>query len=250
MPRGRGLRIRLTRIPGITAKGVLAKPLYLTPLGPFSVSEEASHREYETHRSGQYSIPAQGPATARMLRDAGPIETMTIDWDAPWMIENNDPQEVKAELGAVLRSRKPVELLAIMKLGQGPEELRMYVTLRRSTRELRPGEADTRYWTIEIREYRKNEMDRKSADAANDRLPRTVTLHTGDTLESLAARWHGSPNSWRSVGNANGLRAWGRRTPIVNSSRFKAGDRFKIPKKPGSVAADRGLLAVPGGRRR
>lgn len=239
--RPEGLRVRLSRVRGLTAKGLLTKPLYLpVVMGPFTVSEEAAHREYETHSAGQFSVPAQGPATARMLRDLGDLETMALDWQAPWLIEWRDPQEVKRELNGILRSRTPVELLAILRLGGGPEEVRMLVTLRRNQVELRPGEADTRYWTVSVKEYRRTEAERRTADARKDKLPTRHKLTATDTLESLATKYHHTRSTWRDIANGNGLRSWGARTPIVNSSQFKVGDYIKIPQVIDTLTAAKG----------
>jgi hypothetical protein len=237
----RGLRVRLSRIPGETAKGVLRSPVYLpVVLGPFTVSEEASHFEYDTHRAGQFSVPAQGPKTARSLRDLG-LDTLTLDWQASWL-DYTDPRRFMNAVNDVLRARSPVLLLATLQFGD-PEEFRAPVTLRRTTRELRPGEADTRYWTLEVREWRNASLSRRTADPKNDRLPARHHLTATDTWSSLAQKYHHTSMTWRVIAKKNGLPQWGARTPIVNSTKFKVGDIVTIPKAPPQIADPGGTMA-------
>lgn len=227
----KGLRVRLSRARGLTAKGVLREPLYLpVVLGPFGFTEEALHEEYQTVSAGQFSVPGQGGSTARQLRDLG-LETMTLDWKARWLIEWKSPTVVRRELYAILRSRTPVELLAILRWGGGPEELRMLVTLRSLARELRPGEADTRYYSLAVREYRKTGAD-KQADSRSDNLPTRHRLGPDDTFSSLAQKYHHTSVSWRSIRDANGISNWGPRTEVWKHAKFKIGDYVKIPVPP------------------
>lgn len=235
-----GLRVRLSRARGLTKKGVLNEPMYLpVVLGPFNFTEEALHEEYQTVSAGQFSVPGQGGATARQLRDLS-LETLTLDWKARWLIEYKDPQDVRRELNAVLRAKTPVELLAILRWGGGPEELRMLVTLRSLSRELRPGEADTRYYSLALREYRKTVADKK-ADSRFDNLPTRHRLTADDTLTSLALRYHHTALSWRSIRSANGLSTWGPRTPLWKHAKFKVGDYAVIPVPPPQFAMFTGI---------
>lgn len=220
------LRVRLSRIPGETPRGILDKPLYLPAvLGDFTVVEEASFEEYQTHRAGMFSAPASGPATARQLRTVD-LQALTIDWRAPW-VTYSSPRHVMNTLNAILRSRRPVELFAIRRHGD-PSELRMHVNLRRLERTLRPGEADTRYWSIAITEWR-NPRTRRRSDHESLNFPLSIQIDKKTTLHSLAARWYKDSTQWRLIGGANGLDAWGPRTAIVKSGLFKAGQKVIIP---------------------
>jgi nucleoid-associated protein YgaU len=242
--RGPGLRVRLTALPGITPKGVLTQPLYLpVVLGPFSFSEEADHREYTTVSAGEYSVPAAGPASARRLRSTS-LETLTVDWHnyARWLVNPSlTPREARSELYRVLRSRQPFELLAILQLGSDePEELRMKATLRAINRELRPGETDTRYYSLELREWRDASMERRGrgrreghrsvSTHRGERLPTTHRLTAETTLHSLSRNHYGVASGWRIIARENGIKNWGPATPIVQSKRWKVGDKVKIPK--------------------
>lgn len=226
------LRVRLSRIAGETPRGVLDSPLYLPAvLGDFTVAEEASHTEYETHRAGRFSVAAGGTATARQLRTVD-LQALTIDWQASWATWT-DPREVMNELSAVLRSRRPCELFAIQQWG-APSELRMHVTLRRLERTLRPGEADTRYWSIAISEWRNPRTRRASADSPRARWPKTYALKAGSaftsvTLMDLSETFYGYSGGWSVIGGANGLAAWGPRSPISRSGLFHVGSQLVIP---------------------
>lgn len=239
MARGEGLRVRLSRIKGETPKGVLAAPLYLPAvIGQFGWTEESSHSEYTTIRDGQFSQPAMGPATARQLRGLDNIETLTVDWDPPWLVEQGqDPDDVYRSLYAVLRCRRPVELLATPKLGPSRPLLRMNVTVRSITAQLRQGEPDSLYFTVGIREWRRSAGARK---AAGDALPTTHILKAGDTLHSLAMHYYHSATYATDIADANGIRDWGKSTPLVQHKRFKIGSKIKIPQVYSSVLTDVG----------
>lgn len=222
------LRVRLSKIAGETPHGVLDQPLYLPAvLGDFTVVEEASFEEYQTHKSGMFAAAAAGPATARQLRTVD-LQALTIDWAAPWAVYT-DPRDVMNELNAVLRSRRPCELFAILNWGD-PSELRMNVNLRRLERTLRPGETDTRYWTIAISEWRNPRTGRQSADSpGKPRFPTTGKITASTTLQDLSSSFYGDATQWRLIGGANGLAAWGPRTAIIKSGLFRVGSKLIIP---------------------
>jgi hypothetical protein len=198
--RGEGLRVRLRRIPGETPKNVLRSALILPAvMRGFSWTEEAQHAEYDTVRAGQFSQPAMGPATARQLRTVDDVETLTVEWDAPWLVEQGlDPDDVYRDLFAVLRSRRAVELLVTPKFTER-SVLRMNVTIRRGA-----GRSTT--------------------------LPTTHKLTADDTLHSLAQHYYHSALAAVDIARANGIGKWGRKTPLVKMHRFKVGSKVKIPK--------------------
>jgi len=228
---GPGLRVRLSRVRGQTARGILTRPLYLpVTLGTFSVDETFTHNDFETSTAGEFSAPAPG----KSLRTTD-LETLTIDWYryARWLVNPRvSPRRVRTQLLRLARSKTPFELLAILPRMDGQEELRMKATIRSIGRELRPGEADTRYYTIEIKEWRDMRVGRRRAGSSG-RLPMTHRLAARDTLASLAKRYYSSPVSIpegaRAIRRANGIGTWGLHTPLVRHKRFRAGDKVKIP---------------------
>ena len=240
--RGPGLRVRFSRIRGVTAKDVLEQPLLLpVTLGEFTVDEEFAHNEYGTISAGQFSSPTPGPPTARQLRTTD-LDTLTLDWHdyARFLVNPHlSEEDARRELYAVARSKTAFELLATTQLGSSPDELRMKATIRSLSRSLRPGEADTRYYTIGISEWRDNSTERRGVGRS---LPTTHSLDANDTLVSLARAYFPSEvpikNGAQAIKKANGITRWGNNDPLVRSKRWKVGDRIKIP------AAPKGTLTV------
>lgn len=229
---GPGLRVRLTALRGETPRGILTRRLYLPAvLNEVTLEESADHVEFTTHAHGEFSVPAQGGPQARRLRDL-PFEFLTLDWAADWLVQWRHPQVVQDELEAVLRSKRPVLLLAILRFGDGrPEEYRGPVTLRRTARTLKPGETDTRYWTLEFKEYRPLRAARLSTKSGKRaaHLPARFKLTNDTTLEWLSKHFFGTTRYWLAIARHNGIKKWGQTTPLVKHSRFKVGDYIKIP---------------------
>lgn len=170
--RGPGLRVRLRRIAGSTDKTALESALYLQmgPLGDFTVSETGEHIEYRTLASGEFSAPATGRgAAARSLRSCT-IQTLTLNWDAPWLVNRDiTPREIRNELDKLLRLRTPFELLVTRSLpehGGSNHEILMNVTLRAIERTLKAREADTRYYDLAFREWRKATIGRRGSGSS------------------------------------------------------------------------------------
>lgn len=167
--RGPGLRVRLRKITGQTHKSVLPQALYfqMGPLGEFAVDETGEHNEWRTAFSGEYSARSgSSAATSRSLRSTS-FQTLTLDWDAPWLVDHDvSPAEMRETLNLLLRLRTPCELLVTRKLpehGGSTHELLMNATLRSVTRTLRRGEADTRYYDLTFREWRRAQIGRRAA---------------------------------------------------------------------------------------
>lgn len=249
--RGPGLRVRFTAVEGVTKKGVLTTPLYLpAALGDFAFDEEFDWRDYTTIADGEYSVAAQGGETARRLRTSD-LETLTIDWHryARWLTNPQvTPQVARRELYRIGRTHSVFELLAILQLGSDePEELRMKASIRSIRRVLRPGEADTRYYSLSIKEHRNNDVERRGASTTGSsggadgrgngtggarpvKLPAVATLTAETSLHSLAGHFYGSEAAWRPIAAANGIKNWGAAYPLAKSPRWKVGDKVKIPK--------------------
>jgi hypothetical protein len=231
----RGLRVRLSRISGQTPKNVLRTPIWLPAvLGDQEIEEVATFVDQVSHRAGEFSYPAGGGAGARMLRTF-PFEFLTLDWRAPWLQKFQNPDWVVGQLQRIIRSKRPVHLLGTLNSSprRRPTEFRAHVTFRSLRRVLRPGEADTRYISLETKEWRSTHGSvRATTPGKRYHFPLTHKLTAKDTLESLAKHYYGRSSLWRTIANANGLRSWGPRTAIVKHKRFKVGSKIKIPPKP------------------
>jgi len=227
-----GLRLRVTSIPGLTPKAILRSPLYLpVVLGPdFEIDEEALHTDFETVGAGQFSSPAGGKH-APQLKSLD-LETLSLAWDASWLVyPDTTPDEVREELKDILDSRKPVELFAHVGPHGEAEELRMWATLRSLRRILRHGENDTRYFSMEWKQYRSPVIPRRAANSYSN-LPTTHTLDKDDTLRSIANRYYGTEAMWQFLASQNGIKNWGGDDPLVKMNRYKVGDKIKVPVPP------------------
>lgn len=247
-----GLRLRLTAIPDLTPRNILRKPLYLPcVLGPdFEVEEEALHTDFDTVAAGQFSSPAGGKK-APQLKSLS-FDALTLTWDAKWLVYPDvTPQEVRQELNEILRSRQPVELFAFLGPHGDDEELRMFATLRGLRRILRQGETDTRYYSLDWKQYRSPVIRRKGASGGSGKLPAQHKLTESDTLRSLANHYYGTGELWLFLASENGIKSWGSEDPLVKMGRYKVGDSFKIPLAPtgGSVGKAQALTGDDDGLR-
>lgn len=240
--RGPGLSVRFSRVAGHTAKGLLSPPLYLpVVLGDVTEHEDFGIVEYDTISAGQFSAPESPAATARKLRTTD-FETLTIDWYlyARWMSARVSPEKVRTQLAALGRSKTPFQLLASMTgRVKDPAELRWKATLRSVERTIRPGEADTRYMTLALTEWRDPGSRRlgKSASSSTSTggktFPFKITITKETTLRS-AARSYGSvislANAIKQIAEANKLTRWGSKDPIHEAPGWKVGSKLLLPR--------------------
>lgn len=241
-----GIRVRFTPIRGETKRSILSSPLYLPAvLDEFSLVEDGAHTDYDTVRMGEYSVPQFGEQrNMRKLRTTD-LEALTLYWPAAWLHpasraaadggigERNSPDWVEEKLNDINRSRQPVEMLVrLHQPGWNDAIVRMAVTIRNVTLRVKPGEADTKYWTVSIKEWRPNATARRRHGEAKKKLPTTKRLDANDTLESLSKHYYGSYAGWRAIAKENGIKKWGKTTPLVNMKRYKVGSVIKIPRKP------------------
>jgi hypothetical protein len=233
------LRIRLTKVKHLTPKNVLRKPLrFPAVLGDdFEISEDSGWTDYTTIGAGELSSPLLGKG-ARMLQSFG-AETLSMTWDPSWMTyPGQSPGDVRDELTRILRSRAPVQLLAVIGPTGHRPEFSGLVTMRSLSRRLRHGEPDTRYFAMDFRRYREADVERRKhrggggggdGGGSND-LPTKHRLHSFDTLEGLARDYYGKAKQWRDIGYANGIRNLGSEDEICGLGRFRPGDVITIPK--------------------
>lgn len=244
MARGEGLRVRLSKVPGETPRDVLREPIILPAvLDGFGWTEEFLHTEYSTVRAGQFSQAAMGPTTARQLRGVDDVNTLTVEWDPPWLVEQGqDPKDVHDTLFAIGRSRRPVELLCTPKFGPERPLLRMDVTFRSIAVQMKRGEPDALYYVVRITEWRSASGERKG-EGRGEQLPTTHKLTATDSLYSLAMHYYHSAGGATDIARANGIKAFGKKTPLIKYPRFKVGSKIKIPKLSQDVLIPGGVIA-------
>lgn len=236
---GFGLVARFSPIKGVTPANVLARNIWMPcVLNTLTVSETALHNEYDTLSAGHFSQAAMGPPSATQFKTLS-MDTLTLAWDAKWLVvTGQDPQAFRGALFGVLRARKAVRLMINFHPhpGSAPEFNEM-VTLRSSTMDIRPGEGDTRYITVQISQWRDQSAGRRSssAKAASRKrgvsLPTSVKLTATDTLDSLSYEYYGRYDYWRDIRDANSMGTKvGAKTPVVNlGGRWKVGVKIQIP---------------------
>jgi hypothetical protein len=230
-----GVRVRLSRIPGHTSRSTLSERIYLPALlNEFALDEDGAHIDYDTIDAGEFSVPQFGEGRSKRKLRSSDLEALTLYWPAPWLHPSQqDPDEIEAALYRILRSREPVEILVrLHQIGWDDTLVRMKATFRNVRLVVKPGEADAKYWQIPIKEWRARGVDRRGASDRGVKLPTSHRLDGNDTLESLSKRYYGSKEGWRAIAAANGLKKWGRATPLVDSKRYKVGSKVKIPRKP------------------
>jgi hypothetical protein len=235
---GTGMVARFAPIKGVTPTGALDRRLWLPAmLDPYTIDETAQHNEYDTISGGHFSQPAQGDQNARQFRTLT-IQAITVEFDAPWLVATGqDPEWVRSRLAEILRFKKPVQLTVTFNPHRGHPgpETEMYCTFRQLTQEVRNGEIETRYITIDLSEWRDPSTQRRGSAPTSRKkgvnLPTTHALTAKDTLSSLSFDYYGSYSFWRVIRDANGIsKRFGQKTPLVSlPGRWKVGLKIKIP---------------------
>lgn len=223
-----GLHARLRAIEELTPAQVLRTPLTLPVVigEEFTVEEEFLWEDFNTVGGGEHSSPAPGQGRPQ-ARFTG--ETMSLTWNPRWLATPHvSPERMRRELLRIGRRRAIFDLLVVNKPNADFAEFSGYATIRRIARTIKRGEPDTRYYSIDFAEYRPMSVGQRK-HRFGTRRPTTVALDKDDTLRSLAREHLGHEGYWRNIAQANGLTNWGSNDPIVDSKRYKVGDRIKIP---------------------
>ncbi|HXI94950.1 MAG TPA: hypothetical protein VNG04_02385 [Candidatus Acidoferrum sp.] len=243
-----GVHARLRAVHDLTPSSVLREPLLLPVVigEELSIDEEYLWEDFTTVASGEHSSPSPGNSRP-LARLTG--ETMSLTWNPRWLANPDvNPEQVRRELLRIGRRRAIFDLLLVNKPGADFAEFSGYATIRRISSALKRGEADSRYYTLDIVEYRPMSAGRRK-HRYGTRRPTTHALDANDTLRSLARELLGNEGYWRKIAAANGLTHWGSNDPIVDSKRYKVGDRIKIPDEEsggGTAAGDLGEFGAVG----
>lgn len=246
--RAYGITVRLKAERGLTPRHVLRHSIRLPAVvgETFEYVHEALHTEYETVSAGAFSQPYAGD-DAVALRSLS-LDTMAMAWSPSWLTNpETSPKELRRTLERLADSRAAFHLLGIVhprgqRITNRPE-FKGLVTLRSMTPRLRRGENDTRYYSLDFREYRKLHTGRRrhgddGGSGKGGKLPTKHVLDKDDTFEHLAHHYYGDASQWRQIAEANGAKKWGSEDPIVDMKRFHAGDSVRIPKPaPGFEAS-------------
>lgn len=223
-----GLHARLRAVNDFTPAQVLRTPLLLPVMvgDELSIDEEYPWEDFTTVGDGEHSSPAPGNARP-LAKFSG--ETMSLTWNPRWLAAPNvNPEKVRRELLRIGRRRAIFDLLVVNKPRSDFAEFSGYATIRRISRGIKRGEADSRYYSIDFVEYRPMGLGRRKR-RFGARRPTTHGLDANDTLRSLARELLGNEGYWRNIAEANGITKWGSNDPLVDSKRYKVGDRIKIP---------------------
>lgn len=234
-----GLHVRLRSVHDFTPAHLLRQPLLLPVMigEELAIDEEYPWEDFTTIGSGEHSSPAPGHARPQ-ARFTG--ETMSLTWDARWLANPDvNPEKLRRELLRLGRQRAIFDLLVVNKPSADFAEFSGYAAIRRISRAIKRGEPDSRYYSIDFAEYRPMTVGQRKHKFGSKR-PTTHVLDKNDTLRSLARQYLGHEGYWRLIATANGLTNWGSNDPIVDSKRYKVGDRIKIPDEgshAGGIAA-------------
>lgn len=240
---GDGLRVVMSKIEGLTKKGLLDRR-FMFQVPPLDQIEEGygfNHQEFGTVGSGTFSRP-----TGRQLRTVS-FNTMVVDFKPVWsLLDANDetdwvpdPLKMKSDLVDICESGTPFQLAIHQVAYDGQYDVRWPAKLTTLQVDQRAGELGTRYLNVTFSEFRDPTVQRKLKGAprkgppkgtsAGHKLPATVDLvgnGTGRwkghifhdvTLASLARYFYGSPSRWRAIATRNGIDISPNR-PIWNGS--------------------------------
>jgi hypothetical protein len=216
-PPDNGCQVKLSRIDGLTPKGLLDRAFYFQcpPTEEIRWAKGFSHAEYETLSGRTFSRPQSiGLKTVT-------FSTLVIDWDAEWTFFSvKDLIDVGEQLEHLGDSRQPFMLsIRNRPLWGAKFDVRMPATLRSVSVAERAGELDTRYVDCEFTEYKRPAYG-VAGRRGKSGQKRRHTLRSGDTLRKLAKSELGSYVEWKAIANANGIKglngdsdlyAWGKR---------------------------------------
>lgn len=246
--RSDGLKIKLVRIPGVTDKRLLPVPYYFQcpPTDTFTLNYGHESQTYSviptgTSRGGQYKRVG-----GRKLR-AVSFSTIVVDW-AEFMIRSHQDanaangydslQDLVERLQHMAENGSPVHLLAAHDWADEPE-IDFYATMPDLALHEQGGEPDARYADVSFEEWRDPVVQGKSSKKqrrGGKSWPKTHVLDDDDTLYGLAKTYYGKDGAGRvgaeAIARTNAIASWGFGTPLVQSKRFKKGDKIKIEQLP------------------
>lgn len=247
--RGPGLRVRLSRIDGLTKKGLLNRPYYFQcpPLEEFVVQWAHEFNDYMTVAQGEYSR-----RSGRKLRTVQ-FETLAVDTlpvvgaarpvSPPWVVEQavSDKNDHRVVLRDVLSAGTPFRLHVAQQLGTDVL-LDMPATLRTLNVATKGAEIDTFYFTCEFHEYRDPIVKRNAKSRSGGRKwPHTITLKADGTYRGMNTRdqplsirliaiylYKDATLAW-PLARALGITDYGIDALLIKYPRYKRGGKIVCP---------------------
>lgn len=247
--RGPGLRVRLTRIDGLTKKGLLNRPYYFQcpPLEEFVVQWAHEFNDYMTVAQGEYSR-----RSGRKLRivqfdtlavDTLPVDSISRPISPSFVVEQKvaDKEDYRVGLRDVLLTGTPVHLHVAQQLGSDVL-LDMPATLRTLNVTMKGAEIDAFYFTCEFHEYRDPIVKRNAKSRTGGRKwPQTITLLSDGSYRGLNTKdqelsirliaiylYKDATLAW-SLARALGITDYGIDAPLIKYPRYKRGGKIVCP---------------------
>ncbi len=249
--RGEGLRIRLSKIEGITqgdAAKVLRVPYYFqcAPLDNFIIPTTRTFPRYTNYQGTEYI--QRGGSTLQTLA----FRTIVVEY-GQFVIERDwNVERLVRNLQRIVESGWPFELLATHQYNLDPE-VQMNVVLESCVVVENAGEVDARYVDLAFVQWRAPVVQRKALGGASA-WPKTVTISKNGTAKLVGSTGKGWTNAtlaaiavgiYRETGLGRHIAAaqkppinnWGLHTPLIQHPRFKGkGGKLIIPKPPSTVS--------------
>jgi hypothetical protein len=243
--RGLGMAVKLSFIGGLTAtalREILPITFQTAPLNSFPVSRSYPATKYDTVIGQQYARPG--------VTQLETYSWQTIFTDAKyhWQLLHGDeyvpePLVMLEKLDAVGRKKTPILLTARNPLLRSAYDVNTPALLESLNSEMREGEIDAYYVSVEFTEFREPKYATKQKSKAPTKKKTTKSRRGGgprgsggwvrvdskattthgrggtpthrvvanrlrpgrDTLYSLAAYFYGAPEQWRRIAQANHL---------------------------------------------
>lgn len=227
-----GLRVRLSRAAGYTAKGLLETPFrfQVPPMEEFSQQYAFDHSEYTTLKSGMFTRP-----TSRQLIQIQ-FQTMFLDYNVEWEAwhTKDSPIDATRDLRRLVNTGTPFRLFVRNPALWADEkpDVDMLAVLKSLTVSEKAGEPDARYVDVAFQEWRppevikRKQLGKKTKDKqkrpgrSQPKTPATVWVHpSGEcntrnkkwtaskpvTLNGLAVYFYGRSAYWRTIARKNNI---------------------------------------------
>lgn len=218
-PHGRGQRVVMQRIPGLTAPGVLERPFMFQcpPLTEFPVQDGWDYVDFDTVGAGYRSRP--GSSQLQQVQ----FDTLFVDDPSlPFVVNRATPCipiEMVAELRQIGDARSPFQLVAGQPTLWGVHyDVNIAATMRSLRSAERDGEPDARYVSVSFTEFggvtaaaisEQVFSVGRSGDSSIVATLDVAKLAAGTTLRDLSQRYYGTATLWTVIGKASGISAPG-----------------------------------------